>query len=152
MIASRAVSPLPLVILLAVAAPPAQKWGPEDWTTPVDPPVADVIAPHVLKPPRPLIDGGPADVLLLGTFRLYQDHISPLDGPRCPMTPVCSRFAIQAVRYYGPVWGLLMTIDRLLQRENPGMGEFYPFVETGPNEYHYLDPVEDNYIFGGPIR
>lgn len=54
-------------------------------------------------------------LVFLGAIELFQEWISPIDGPRCGFTPSCSAFGHQAVREQGPVQGVLMTADRLMR-------------------------------------
>ena len=56
--------------------------------------------------------------------RFYQLCISPLKPPTCRFTPTCSQYAIQALRKYGPIKGLYLTIRRLL-RCHPWGGSGY---------------------------
>ncbi|MGA1796417.1 MAG: membrane protein insertion efficiency factor YidD [bacterium] len=70
-------------------------------------------------------------------IRLYQRHISPINGGRCPMYPSCSRFAVQAVEEEGAK-GLLMTFDRLLRCGRDLEG--YPLIFHGGRVLRH-DPV-----------
>ncbi len=47
--------------------------------------------------------------------RFYQICISPLKPATCRFTPTCSAYAIEALRKYGPLKGLYLTIKRLLK-------------------------------------
>ena len=51
-------------------------------------------------------------------IRLYQKVISPALGPRCRYAPSCSDYAIQAIREFGILRGLVLAVWRLL-RCNP---------------------------------
>lgn len=83
----------------------------------------------------------PGDIRDMDPFswmiRLYQRHISPINGGRCPMYPSCSRFAAQAVNEEGAK-GLLMTFDRLL-RCGRDLAH-YPLIFRGGRVLHH-DPV-----------
>jgi putative membrane protein insertion efficiency factor len=57
-------------------------------------------------------------VLATLAVRGYQALVSPLLGPRCKYYPSCSRYAIDALREYGFLRGLVLTGWRLL-RCNP---------------------------------
>ncbi|HEX2111049.1 MAG TPA: membrane protein insertion efficiency factor YidD [Gaiellaceae bacterium] len=57
-------------------------------------------------------------VLATLAVRGYQALVSPLLGPRCKYYPSCSRYAIDALRDYGFLRGLVLTGWRLL-RCNP---------------------------------
>ncbi len=49
----------------------------------------------------------------IAVIRLYQLVISPLLGPSCRFIPTCSRYAIEALRKYGPLKGLWLTLKRI---------------------------------------
>ncbi|MFL5826330.1 MAG: membrane protein insertion efficiency factor YidD [Thermoleophilaceae bacterium] len=53
-----------------------------------------------------------------GPIRLYQRLISPAMPRRCKYHPTCSEYAVQAVRSYGILRGLVLAAWRLL-RCNP---------------------------------
>jgi putative membrane protein insertion efficiency factor len=61
---------------------------------------------------------------LLLLVRFYQLCISPLKPPSCRYTPTCSQYAIEALRKYGPIKGVYLTIRRLL-RCHPWGGSGY---------------------------
>lgn len=61
---------------------------------------------------------------LLLLVRFYQLCISPLKPPSCRFTPTCSQYAIEALRKYGPIKGVYLTIRRLL-RCHPWGGSGY---------------------------
>ena len=54
-------------------------------------------------------------------IKLYQLIISPWLGPQCRFTPTCSQYGIEALKKYGPVKGLWLTIKRIA-RCNPWGG------------------------------
>jgi putative membrane protein insertion efficiency factor len=51
-------------------------------------------------------------------IRVYQRFISPLLPRRCKYEPTCSAYAVEAVRSYGPLRGVVLAAWRLL-RCNP---------------------------------
>lgn len=57
-------------------------------------------------------------------IKLYQWIISPWLGSRCRYTPTCSQYAIEALKKYGPVKGLWLTIKRIA-RCHPWGGHGY---------------------------
>jgi len=73
---------------------------------------------------------------VVAPIRLYQRLISPALGPRCCYAPSCSDYAIQAVRDYGILRGLVLAAWRLL-RCNP--------LSPGG-----LDPVSAQRLFRNP--
>ena len=46
--------------------------------------------------------------ILIKMIRGYQLYISPMTGPHCKYTPTCSEYAIQALKKYGAVKGMLV--------------------------------------------
>jgi putative membrane protein insertion efficiency factor len=57
----------------------------------------------------------------IGLIKVYQLVISPLIGPSCRYTPTCSQYGIEALRKYGLIKGLWLTIKRIA-RCNPWGG------------------------------
>ncbi|MHB1568552.1 MAG: membrane protein insertion efficiency factor YidD [Solirubrobacteraceae bacterium] len=66
--------------------------------------------------------------LAIAPIRLYQKVISPLIGPRCRYYPSCSEYAVQAVRRFGILRGLVLAGWRLL-RCNPWSAGGFDYVE-----------------------
>ena len=62
--------------------------------------------------------------LLLGLLWLYRNAISPFTPPTCRFHPTCSSYAEQALREYGAVKGLILTIYRV-SRCHPFGGSGY---------------------------
>ena len=75
-------------------------------------------------------------------IRFYQEHISAVDGNRCPMYPSCSTYASQAFEKHGPVLGWIMTCDRLV-RCGRDESQVSMKGELGTHEFIY-DPVSAN--------
>jgi putative membrane protein insertion efficiency factor len=73
---------------------------------------------------------------IVAPIRLYQLTLSRLLRPRCRFAPCCSDYAIQAVRHYGILRGLVLAGWRLL-RCNP--------LNAGG-----LDPVSAQRLFRRP--
>ena len=48
-------------------------------------------------------------------IKFYQEHISVVDGNRCPMHPSCSAYASQAIEKHGLLLGWVMACDRLVR-------------------------------------
>jgi putative membrane protein insertion efficiency factor len=66
--------------------------------------------------------------VVLSPIVLYQRLISPALPRRCKYEPTCSRYAVQAVREYGILRGLVLASWRLL-RCNPWSDGGYDPVE-----------------------
>jgi putative membrane protein insertion efficiency factor len=73
--------------------------------------------------------------LILLPVTLYQRLISPLLPRRCKYEPTCSRYAVEAVRGFGILRGLVLAGWRLLR--------------CNPWSHGGLDPVEDQRLFAG---
>jgi putative membrane protein insertion efficiency factor len=69
-------------------------------------------------------------------IRLYQVAISPALPRRCKYEPTCSRYAVQAIRRYGILRGLVLAGWRLLR--------------CNPWSHGGFDPVESQRVF--PLR
>ena len=73
---------------------------------------------------------GPASraaiAVLLAPVRLYQRLISPALPRRCKYEPTCSAYAVQAVREYGILRGLVLAGWRLLRCNPWSHGGFDP--------------------------
>ena len=70
---------------------------------------------------------------VIAPLRLYQVVISPALPRRCRYEPTCSRYAIQAVREYGILRGIVLASWRLLRCN--------PFSHGG------YDPVQAQRLF-----
>ena len=91
------------------------------------------------SPPRDEIGGSNPALWLVN---LYRDHISPIDGDRCPSLPTCSSYSVQALRKHGFFLGWMMTVDRLLH-EGQEETKVSPVVYSG-GTWRIFDPVENN--------
>lgn len=56
--------------------------------------------------------------ILIKMIRFYQKYLSPLKSMRCPYTPTCSQYGLEAIQKYGALKGSLLAIWRIL-RCNP---------------------------------
>ena len=56
--------------------------------------------------------------ILIAMIRFYQKFLSPLKHTRCPYTPTCSQYGLEAIQKYGAVKGTLLACWRIL-RCNP---------------------------------
>ena len=53
--------------------------------------------------------------ILILIIKGYQKFISPLFPPTCRFYPTCSQYSIEAIRKYGALKGIYLTIRRLLK-------------------------------------
>ena len=67
--------------------------------------------------------------ILVAPIRLYQRFISPALPRRCKYHPTCSEYAVQSIRTYGVLRGLVLAAWRLL-RCNPWSHGGYDPVEA----------------------
>ncbi len=72
--------------------------------------------------------------VVLAPVVLYQRLVSPALPRRCKYEPTCSRYAVQAVREYGILRGLVLAAWRLLR--------------CNPWSHGGFDPVEAQRLFG----
>jgi len=70
-----------------------------------------------------------ASTLAIAPIMLYRSVISPAIPQRCKYEPTCSRYAIEAIRQYGILRGLVLAGWRLL-RCNPWSHGGYDPVEA----------------------
>jgi putative membrane protein insertion efficiency factor len=73
--------------------------------------------------------------------KLFRDHISPIDGHRCPMYPTCSQYSIECFEKHGFFIGWLMTCDRLFHEADEMKQAPLIWVH---DRYKFCDPVENN--------
>ncbi len=75
-------------------------------------------------------------------IKFYQEHISVVDGNRCPMYPSCSAYASQAIEKHGPVLGWVMACDRLVRCGRDEIYESKTIIVSGRKSVY--DPVVAN--------
>ena len=75
-------------------------------------------------------------------IKFYQEHISGIDGNRCPMYPHCSQYCAQAIRKHGFGLGWIMACDRLLRCGRDEV-RLSPHVRVNGRESTF-DPVSAN--------
>jgi putative membrane protein insertion efficiency factor len=71
--------------------------------------------------------------VVVAPIRFYQRFVSPALGPRCKYHPSCSAYAVEAIRTYGVLRGLVLAAWRLLR--------------CNPWSHGGVDPVEAQTIF-----
>ena len=53
--------------------------------------------------------------LLIKIIVIYRRYISPFKKPCCRFMPTCSEYAIEALRKYGVIKGLYLSVKRILK-------------------------------------
>ena len=81
---------------------------------------------------------GALRTVLIAPIRLYQRAISPALPRRCKYYPSCSDYAVQALRSYGILRGLVLGAWRLLR--------------CNPWSHGGVDFVEDQKLFRARVR
>ena len=76
--------------------------------------------------------------IAIAPIRVYQRAISPALPKRCKYYPSCSEYAVQAVRSYGILRGLVLAAWRLLR--------------CNPWSHGGVDLVEDQTLFRAQLR
>ena len=67
----------------------------------------------------------------IALIRFYQVCISPLTPAACRFTPTCSQYALDAVREFGIIFGLSLTVWRILRCNPFCKGGYDPVPDTG---------------------
>ena len=100
------------------------------------------MAASLLEKPTTPESSGPA---LTAPIRFFQRYLSAADGHRCPMTPSCSSYALQAMHEHGSIKGWIMACDRLMRcgrdelRQSPTV-----MTRNGPR---CSDPIQNNDVW-----
>ncbi|MCS6984042.1 MAG: membrane protein insertion efficiency factor YidD [Leptospiraceae bacterium] len=92
-------------------------WGEEPWSISRKDPLTNELFVGVRASQE-------AQSVLYIFLRFYQKYLSPLDASRCHYKPSCSTYAYEAIKKYGALLGILMSLDRLMrchegQKERP---------------------------------
>ena len=80
--------------------------------------------------------------VMAAPIRFFQRYLSGADGHRCPMTPSCSSYALQAMKRHGAVKGWIMACDRLMRCGRDEL-KHSPSVLTR-HGVRCKDPVQNN--------
>jgi putative component of membrane protein insertase Oxa1/YidC/SpoIIIJ protein YidD len=72
---------------------------------------------------------------------IFRDHLSAVDGDRCPSAPTCSSYSVEAFKKHGFFVGWVMTVDRLIHEADEG--SVSP-VSYRNGESRIIDPVKNN--------
>tara|TARA_B100000886_G_scaffold72274_1_gene46268 strand:+ start:397 stop:609 length:213 start_codon:yes stop_codon:yes gene_type:complete len=65
-------------------------------------------------------------LMLIKIIRVYQIMLSVFVGQHCRFSPTCSNYAIEAIRYHGPIKGGAMAVKRVCR--------CHPWCEGGIDE------------------
>lgn len=85
---------------------------------------------------------GDTTPVMVAPIRFFQKYLSGADGNRCPMTPSCSSYAIQAIQRHGTVKGWIMACDRLMRCGHDELKLSPPKMTR--HGIRYQDPVDNN--------
>jgi putative component of membrane protein insertase Oxa1/YidC/SpoIIIJ protein YidD len=151
--AARWAAPLLALLLAASCRPDIYVRGEQPWQEDA------TLEPWSVSKRAPAVsDGAPAawrgaapsaqrSQMLELAFRLYSQHLSRVDGPRCEHRPSCSRYAVEAMRKHGFVAGAWLSVDRLMRAGNSSSLRQLPLKEFHEGNRYYHDPVEENDFF-----
>ena len=64
--------------------------------------------------------------LMIRAIRFYQKFLSPLKSTKCPYTPSCSQYGLEAIEKYGALKGGLLAAWRILRCNPFSKGGFDP--------------------------
>ena len=64
--------------------------------------------------------------LLIKFIKIYKYLVSPLISPSCRYLPTCSDYSIEALKTYGFVKGLLLSLKRIMSCHPLGNSGFDP--------------------------
>jgi uncharacterized protein len=84
---------------------------------------------HDQRTPAPAVATQILRTLAVAPIMIYQRVVSPASPRRCKYEPTCSRYAVEAIREYGILRGLVLAGWRLL-RCNPWSHGGYDPVEA----------------------
>jgi len=79
----------------------------------------------------------------------FSEHVSAVDGDRCPSEPTCSSYSVQAFKKHGLVMGWLMTVDRLIHE-----GDEWTVspVKNRNGKGKIIDPIDNNDFWWYPDK
>jgi putative component of membrane protein insertase Oxa1/YidC/SpoIIIJ protein YidD len=83
--------------------------------------------------------------VMAAPIRFFQRYLSAADGHRCPMTPSCSSYALQAMQRHGSVRGWIMACDRLMRCGRDELKQRPPVMTR--DGLRWPDPVENNNLW-----
>ena len=132
--------------------PQAAAWG-DDWEEPWESATSEYAISERAPATWPTPSSSPttqSSNITEIAYKLYSQHLTKIDGARCPCRPTCSRYGVLAARKHGLVIGIWMTLDRLMlstDETRSSVLRSLPLREFGDKELYYDDPVEENDFF-----
>jgi uncharacterized protein len=85
------------------------------------------------RPGAPAAASRIARAVVVAPIVVYRRVLSPALPQRCKYEPTCSRYAVDAIKEYGILRGLVLSVWRLLR--------------CNPWSHGGYDPVEDQHVF-----
>ena len=97
--------------------------------------------PYIYKNEPSLIKKiNPVGIVYGGSLYIYQNVLSKHISADCLFTPSCSEFSKQAIKEYGLLKGIILTIDRV-NRCNRIAAQDLKHYTVDPKTNRYPDPV-----------
>lgn len=82
--------------------------------------------------------------ILIGLVTGYKRFVSPLLPSACRYIPTCSTYAIEAIRRFGALRGMLLGLWRILRCNPFSTGGYDPVPEEWPRKKHRNKQTRDN--------
>ncbi len=104
------------------------------------------------KPESELVNNQEKSGFNLGAafVSIFRDHLSAVDGDRCPSVPTCSSYGVQAFEKHGFFIGWMMTVDRLMH-EGKEEQTVSPLIFSD-GKWKIYDPVKNNDFWWYPPK
>ena len=80
----------------------------------------------------------PIKLIFLGLIYLYKILISPLIPKSCIYIPTCSTYGIIAIKRFGVVKGIFLTVKRILRCNHKAKGGFDPVPDNIKGEIKWV--------------
>jgi len=64
--------------------------------------------------------------ILIEMIKLYRKYISPMKRTKCPYTPTCSQYGLDAIEKYGAFKGTILMCWRILRCNPFSKGKYDP--------------------------
>lgn len=72
--------------------------------------------------------------ILIYMIKLYKKYISPMKRTKCPYTPTCSTYGLEAIEKHGAMKGTVLACWRILRCNPFSKGKYDPVPE--PKQPH----------------